>query len=172
MWARRHSLHGRLALLLASGILSACSTGVATSSVGTTATTVFPSSGRSIVSDTLIRVSPNTVIPLENVVAGLAGAALIYLVYDPFAPNWSIEERNLGSDTFHLSLRAKHFRTGGDGESYQILKRRALQLQRENGYTSYRILDYSEGIESSTPLTYRYSEGTVQLVRAEAAVKP
>jgi hypothetical protein len=52
-----------------------------------------------------------------------------------------------------------------------ILKRRALKLQREKGYTGYRILDYSEGVESSTPFTHRFSEGTIQLVRADAASK-
>jgi hypothetical protein len=34
------------------------------------------------------------------------------------------------------------------------------------GYEDFRIVDYSEGIESSTPFTHRYSEGTIQLVRA------
>ena len=65
-----------------------------------------------------------------------------------------------------LSLRAKHFRVGGDGEAMQIVKRRALQLQREKGYESYRLLDYSEGIESATPYTNKVSEGTIQLVKA------
>ena len=92
--------------------------------------------------------------------------AILYLVYDPLAPNWSIEERVLSEDTFILSMRAKSFRTGGDGEPGQILKRRALQLQREKGYVGYRLLDYSEGVESSTPFTRRVSEGTIQLVKA------
>jgi hypothetical protein len=39
-------------------------------------------------------------------------------------------------------------------------------LQREKGYTGYKLLDYSEGIESSTPFPYRVSEGTIQLVRS------
>lgn len=100
-----------------------------------------------------------------------ATAALLYLIYDPFAPNWSVQEQRLNEDTYYLSMRAKSFRTGGDGEAIQILKRRALRLQREKGFTSYRILDYSEGIESSTPFSHRVSEGTIQLVRAEAASK-
>jgi len=49
-----------------------------------------------------------------------------------------------------------------------VLKRRALQLQREKGYAGYRIVDYSEGIESATPLTYRVSEGTILLVKAQS----
>ena len=70
----------------------------------------------------------------------------------------------MGKDSYFVSLRAKSFRTGGDGEAIQILKRRAMQLKRERGYEDFRIVDYSEGIESSTPFTHRYSEGTIQLV--------
>jgi len=91
-------------------------------------------------------------------------SALLYIIYDPLAPNWTIKERALTAEMYHLSLRAKHFRIGGDGEAMQILKRRALQLQREKGFSGYRVLDYSEGVESSTPFTYRVSEGTIQLV--------
>jgi hypothetical protein len=100
-----------------------------------------------------------------------ATLALLYIIYDPFAPNWSVQEQRLNEDTYYLSMRAKSFRTGGDGEAIQILKRRALRLQREKGFASYRILDYSEGIESSTPFSHRVSEGTIQLVRAEAVLK-
>lgn len=93
-------------------------------------------------------------------------SALLYIIYDPLAPNWSIEERALNEDTYYLALKAKSFRVGGDGEAMQILKRRALHLQRAKGYSAYRILDYSESIESGTPFTHRFSEGTIQLVRA------
>ena len=82
-------------------------------------------------------------------------SALLYIIYDPLAPNWTIKEQAIDAETYRLSLRAKHFRVGGDGEAIQIVKRRALQLQREKGYGAYRILDYSEGIESATPRAYR-----------------
>jgi hypothetical protein len=100
----------------------------------------------------------------SGLTAGVAAAAL-YVIYDPLAPNWTIEEQELDCETYHLSLRAKLFRVGGDGEAMRIVKRRALQLQREKGYAGYKLLDYSEGIESVTPLTYRISEGTIQLVK-------
>lgn len=105
---------------------------------------------------------------------GLAGAAAVaaYVIYDPLAPNWTIEERILDRDTYRLSMRAKSFRTGGDGESGLILRRRAQQLQRERGFPAYRILDYSEGVESSTPFTHRYAEGVIQLVRADPTRRP
>ncbi|MDR0576314.1 MAG: hypothetical protein LBI87_01950 [Candidatus Accumulibacter sp.] len=102
--------------------------------------------------------------------AGLAAAAaggLLYVIYDPLAPNWTIEERAIDAEIYHLSLRAKTFRTGGDGEAMRIVKRRAAQLQREKGYAAYRLLDYSEGIESATPFPYRISEGTIQLVTGQ-----
>lgn len=114
---------------------------------------------------------PANVTGLPGEVFSPVNAALLYIIYDPLAPNWTIKEKPLNTDTYYLSLRAKSFRTGGDGEAIQIVKRRALQLQREKGYASYRILDYSEGIESSTPLTHRVSEGTIQLVELRAPAK-
>jgi hypothetical protein len=127
----------------------------------------YPRSGP-IIPDATLYLAPNASIPFS----ALAAAAVLYVVYDPLAPNWSITERALDSDTYYLSLRAKSFRTGGDGEAMLIFKRRALQLQRERGFSGYRIVDYVDGIESSTPLTHRFSEGTIQLVRAEAVAKP
>jgi hypothetical protein len=114
---------------------------------------------------------PENAFGLSGQVFSPANAALLYIIYDPLAPNWNIEEKALNEDTYYLSLRAKSFRTGGDGEAIRIIQRRALQLQREKGYTGYQILDYSEGIESSTPLTHRYSEGTIQLVKTQLPPK-
>lgn len=125
-----------------------------------------------VVREGSISLSPSVAFTFEKLAFGAAGAGLLYLVYDPLAPNWNIEERALNGDTYYLSLRAKSFRTGGDGEAMRIIQRRALQLQREMGYTGYRLLDYSEGIESSTPLTHRYSEGTIQLVRTDGVAGP
>ena len=98
-------------------------------------------------------------------------AALFYIIYDPLAPNWRIEERPVDENTFHLALRAKNFRTGGDGEAIQIFKRRAQKLQREKGYAGYRILEYTEGVESATPFPYRVSEGTIQLVTTKVPAR-
>lgn len=97
---------------------------------------------------------------------------LLYFVYQPFAPNWSLEEARLDEQTYYVRLLAKRFRTGGDGEAMMVIKRRALQLQHERGYAGYRILDYAEGIESSTPVAQRFSHAVVQLVRAEASSVP
>lgn len=145
----------RVAAFFAICLLTAC---------GSTQTKTIPSSGY-LLPNTTIEIGPTIAYSVEQIVVAGATAALLYVVYDPLAPNWRIEERPVDEDTYVFSLRAKSFRVGGDGEAIQIVRRRALQLQREKGYAGYRILDYSEGIESATPLTYRVSEGTVQLVR-------
>ena len=90
---------------------------------------------------------------------------LAYLIYDPMAPNWEVQETRVSEDVFHMQLRMKRYHTGGEGESMLILKRRAAQLQRELGYGSYRILDYMEGIDSQTLGARRFGEGRIQLVR-------
>lgn len=90
---------------------------------------------------------------------------LVYLIYDPLAPNWEIHETRVREDVFHMQLRMKRHHKGGEGESILILKRRAAQLQRELGYGSYRILEYTEGIDSQTMGARRFGEGSIQLVR-------
>jgi hypothetical protein len=51
----------------------------------------------------------------------------------------------------------------------QALKRRASQLQYENGFASYQILEYTEGIDSHTIGARRVAEGTIRLVRGPDA---
>ena len=120
----------------------------------------------------LIMGHPTTSVGIAGEVFSKRQAALLYLIYDPMAPNWTIKERKLDATTYHLSLQAKRYWVGGDGEAMRILKRRADFLKREQGYADYRILDYSEGIESSTPWTHRVGEGTIQLISSLSGPKP
>lgn len=152
----------RLVAALLAAALAAC---------GTTETKSVPGSGTLLPNAKLV-VSPNVAYTVEQLTMTALAAGALYLVYDPLAPNWQIEEQALGDETYALSLRAKGFRIGGDGEAMRILKRRALQLQRERGYADYRLLDYSEGIDSGTPLARRVSEGTIRLVGAPATLQP
>lgn len=156
------------ALLVASSVLAAC--GTVGRAVNDTLGGTHPGTGP-VVPDGIVQLSANNVYSVEKLVVGAAAIGLIYVVYDPLAPNWAVEEKALNAETYYLSMRAKSFRTGGDGEAMMILKRRALKLQREKGFAGYRILDYSEGVESSTPFTRRFSEGTIQLVSAETMLK-
>jgi hypothetical protein len=92
-----------------------------------------------------------------------------FILSDPLAPNWEIEETRLNDDTYRLSMKMKRFHTGGAGESIQLLKRRASQLQHEQGFSQYQILEYSEGIDSQTIGARRMAEGVIRLVRQEQA---
>ena len=89
---------------------------------------------------------------------------MAYLIYDPVAPNWEIEQVRLSEDVFRLQLRMKRYHTGGSGESMMVMKRRAEQLQRELGYSGYQVLEFAEGIESETIAARRFGEGRIQLV--------
>ena len=111
----------------------------------------------------------NTSQSLSSVATGAITAIVTVIFYDPLAPNWEIEESRLNDDTYRFSLKMKRFHTGGAGESIQILKRRASQLQYEQGYENYQILEYTEGIDSHTIGARRVAQGTIKLVQREQA---
>lgn len=96
---------------------------------------------------------------------------MIYLIYDPAAPNWEIEQVRVSEDVFSFQLRMKRYHTGGSGESMMVMKRRAERLQRELGYSGYQVLEFSEGIESETIAARRFGEGRIQLVGLLPVVK-
>jgi hypothetical protein len=101
----------------------------------------------------------------SSLVTGAVAGAVSYVFYDPLAPNWEIEESRLNEDTYRFSMKMKRYHTGGAGESIQILKRRASQLQYEQGIQEYHILEYSEGVESQTIGARRVAAGVVKLVQ-------
>lgn len=138
--------------LALSSLLAACST----PGGGKTATPLVPNKALSL--------TAQTAVPLANLAAGAVMIGVIYLIYDPLAPNWEIEEQRLSEDTYRMSLKMKRFHTGGAGESMQVFRRRASQLQYEQGFATYQVLEYSEGIESQTLGARRVAEGTVRLV--------
>ena len=125
--------------------------------------------GSAIIPDKAIQLTAKTSISLSTLATAAVVAAAIYVVYDPLAPNWEIEESRLNDDTYRFSLKMKRYHTGGSGESMQILKRRAGQLQYEQGFASYQILEYTEGIESQTIGARRMAEGTIKLVQRQQA---
>lgn len=147
-----------LAALSASIWLAGCASAVGSSS-----------SGSSIVGTHYLRVFPGTALSYEALLHSAIAVGAIYLVYDPLAPNWEIEETRLAEDSFRLSLRMKRYQTGGGGESMQILRRRVEALQRDKGYGSYQLVDFSEGIESETLGARRVASGIVRLTQPALA---
>ncbi len=108
-----------------------------------------------------LTISKSLALPLESIVAG----AILFAVIDPLAPNWQIEQAELGANRFLVALRKKRFTTGGDGEAGQIFNRRAAQIARDNGAAVFRIVEFTEGIESSVPFAQRVAQGVVEIVR-------
>ncbi len=105
----------------------------------------------------------------------IAGAVVFYLVLDPLAPNWTIEESRQGEDRYLLALRHKAIHNGGDGEARQVFSRRAAQLAGQPGFGAYEVLTWQQGIESSRPFARRVAYGEVRLLRVTppvAAAKP
>jgi hypothetical protein len=127
------------------------------------------STGSPLIPDKVINLTAKTSVSLSSLATAAVVAAAIYVVYDPLAPNWEIEEARLNDNTYRLSMKMKRFHTGGAGESIQVLKRRASQLQHEQGFSQYQILEYSEGIDSQTIGARRMAEGVIRLVRQEQA---
>ena len=151
-------MKGRLtaiALLLGGGMLTGCS------STG--------GGGSPLIPDKAIQLTAGTSISLSTLASAAMLGAAVYVIYDPLAPNWEIEETRLNDSTFRFAMKMKRYHTGGAGESIQILKRRASQLQYEQGFGSYQILEYSEGIDSQTIGARRVAEGVVRLVRPQQA---
>lgn len=125
--------------------------------------------GTPLIPNETIQLTAKTGISLSSLATAAVVGAAIYIVYDPLAPNWEIEESRLSPDVYRFSMKMKRYHTGGAGESVQILKRRASQLQYENGFASYQILEYTEGIDSQTIGARRVAEGTIRLVQRQDA---
>lgn len=141
-----------------SGLAAACST---------------PGTGGSpLIPDKQIKLTASTGVKLAEIATGILVLGAIHFIYDPLAPNWEIEETRLSEDTFRFALRMKRYHTGGAGESMQVLRRRAGQLQGELGYGAFQLVEYSEGIESETLGARRVAAGTVRLVQRQAGEMP
>src|SRR5690606_28786345 len=74
-----------------------------------------------------LQISRSLAIPAEGIVL----ATIVYYVVDPLAPNWRIEQHDLGGHRYAFTLRKKRFAAGGDGEASQVFQRRVDALARE-----------------------------------------
>lgn len=130
-----------------------------------------PDRGAPLIPNKVIPIGGGRAVSLFDLVSTVGAIAVIQYFYDPLAPNWEIEETRLTEDTFAYSLKMKRYHTGGAGESMQVLKRRATQIQQELGYNSYQLLEYNEGIESQTLGARRVAEARIRFVSPVAAGK-
>lgn len=116
----------------------------------------------SLIPNKALVISRSLSLPMDT----LALAASAIAIVDPLAPNWRIEQQELGADRYAFALTKKRFATGGDGEVMQVFRRRIDQLALEKGYAGFQLLEYTEAIESHVPIAQRVSRGVVQFARA------
>lgn len=148
---------GRLLPLLAAVMAVSGCTGLSSRISGN-----VPRTG-SAIPDTTFQITPSLAIPLETMVYWGAYAATAYLVLDPYAPNWEIEEAPLPKNQFHLGLKMKRYYSGGGGEARSIFHRRAKDLVQRGGYDGYEVLEYNESLESSVIGSQRVAQGVIRL---------
>lgn len=142
-------------------LAAAMSAGCAAISSNPGATDAFGNPVSTLMPNKTLNLTPAVGLSIENL---LLGAAL-YWAIDPLAPNWQLEQAQLGADRVRISLRKKRFASGGDGEAAQLFARRAEQVARDGGYAGYTVMEYTEGIESTLPLAQRVSQGVIRLNR-------
>lgn len=110
-----------------------------------------------------IWLSEGYAVSLEKLVIYAGIAVAVFLVLDPLAPNWHMEQTHLPDDTYLFALRMKRFHSGGDGEARQVLHRRARELARSNGYSGYEVTRFEEALDSAMLGTQRTVEASIRL---------
>lgn len=167
----RHSHRRLLPIAALSCCLAACGTPSIFNYPGPTSLSgPLPAQGP-LVPDTTLNLTPSLAISLEKLVFWGAYAGAAYLILDPLAPNWEIEQAAFPDSHYHFSLKMKRFYAGGAGESRMVFHKRAKELMRQGGYDAYQVLEYTEGMESSVLGSQRVSQGVIRLSRNELAVK-
>jgi hypothetical protein len=126
----------------------------------------LPNTG-TVIPDGNIKLSPSVSIPIERLVVWGTYVGVAYLVLDPFAPNWEIEEAKFPEDRYHMSLHMKRVYAGGAGEARAVFNHRAKELMQAGDFNNYEVLEYTEGMESSVLGSQRVAQGVIQLSRRD-----
>lgn len=118
-----------------------------------------------LIPDKTIYVSKSVQIPLESLVGWGLYIGTAWLILDPLAPNWEIEQASFPDRYYHLSLKMKRVYVGGAGEARVVFHQRARELMRQNGFDGYSVVEYTEGLDSSLLGSQRVARGVIQLTR-------
>lgn len=119
----------------------------------------------SVIPNTMLNLTSSLAVPLDKIVYWGIYAGAAYLILDPLAPNWEIEEAGFPDDHYRLSLNMRRYYAGGMGEARLVFHRRAKELVQLGGYDGYEVLEYSEGIESSVLGSRRNAVGVIVLTK-------
>ena len=130
--------------------------------------------GGPLIPDVPLKLTPDYTTSVSHVVVAGATAGMLNYIYRPLDPNWDVADIPLSHDTHRFSLRMKAFTTGGEGEMWQTAKRYAERLQVAKGASGFVVLEFTQGIDSSTPFARRVAEGVVRFneVPTEPVISP
>ena len=118
-----------------------------------------------LIPDKTLYISKSVQIPLESLVGWGLYIGTAWLILDPLAPNWEIEQANFPDRYYQLSLKMKRVYVGGAGEARAVFHQRARELMRQNGFDGYSVVEYTEGLDSSLLGSQRVARGVIQLTR-------
>lgn len=154
---------------LAAGCASNPEATKATGSVGKTIESVTEATtkviGGPLIPDANLQLGPSVSYPLEKLVYWGIWVGAAWLILDPLAPNWEVEEARLPEHHVHFQLSMKRYYAGGAGEARAVFARRAKALMREGGYSGYEVVEYSEGMDSSLLGSKRTAAGVIRLTK-------
>ena len=120
--------------------------------------------GGPLIPDVAVALGPSVSYPLEKLVYWGLYAGAAWLILDPLAPNWDIQEARLPENHVHFSMKMKRFYAGGAGEARAIFHRRAQEMMRAGGFGNYEVVEYSEGMVSSVLGSQRTAAGVVRFI--------
>ncbi len=104
--------------------------------------------------------------PIEENVKGVLASsmgAVSNIVIEQLVPGWSIEQTRIGDKLFRIEVRRKRFTSGGDGEAAQVIYRHAEQITRRYGYSSYTVMEFTEGIDTMFLVSQRVAQSVIQV---------
>ena len=118
---------------------------------------------RSTIKEVATTANDATQYPFKTTLTLAVMGAAAYYIVDPLAPNWEVAQKQIGDTRYRIDLRMKRFHLGADGEADQIFKRHAEELAEIMGNGDYRLVAYSEGIDSNMTVPQRWSRGVIDL---------
>jgi hypothetical protein len=163
-----------LVATILTGLLAGCASnpnavsanGVVGNTTEAVAKTTSKVIGGPLIPDAVVQLGPSVAYPLEKLVYWGIYVGAAYLILDPLAPNWDIQEARFPENHMHFRMNMKRFYAGGAGEARVIFNRRAREMMRAGGFSSYEVVEYSEGLESSVLGSQRTAEGVVRFTKA------
>jgi len=101
--------------------------------------------------------------------AAVAGAAAIYYEDDL---TFQVSDEPVEQGKFQIKVNKNRFLASRGGELYQVFKRRATDIAKREKCSSYTVLEYTEGNESSFFSGNRVGRGTIECGKAQAVPVP